>query len=922
MNLIDRQDALRLFDQVMRGASSGQGGVIVVKGATALGKSALLHAFHRRGEELGAVVVSATAAPAERELPSGVLSQLVRAVAVGRDERASVASLALAVPGGAADLRPVSRSAVRVDLPALDAMCTALLELSADQPLLISVDDVEHTDAESRRALLFLARRVHFARIALVVSHTDRGGYAEHGVAADLARQSDCHTVHLAPLSKKGVRDLACDLAGREAGERLHLPWLRLSGGNPLLVAALAEDHRDRLRATDDDRSAAAVAIAAARYGQAVLSCVHRGGEQVIKVARGLAVLGGEDGLGDLVDLRGDQLARSLHALAAAGVTAGGTFRAEAARGAVLGDMSAEECGDLHRAAAEVTHRRGMSTGVVAEHLTHAGRETPGWGMTVLEDAAAHALCEGRADRAIAYLRQALSGCADDRRRNEITIKLVRAEWCLNPAVAVDRLDELAEAARRGVMTGGYAVALVRALLWHGQSDQARKVLDTVLRSEVEHECTAHEVVVLRDWMRCTHPLEVSPRLHELPAGQDNRATTSVAALRRLDAAKLLADVLTGGDRSDLTARADQILRGCRPDVISFDAIVWTLHSLTYGDRLEQAQAWWEAVTAMVDAERAPNWSARLAGIRSEIAVRRGDMATAERQARTALALVPPAGWGVAIAEPLSTLIVAYTATGQHEAAADQLGLPVPEAMFETRFGLQYLHARGRHSLATGNGPLALRDFRLCGELMGQWRMDMPAFVPWRADAAEAYLRMGRPEDARPLLEAQLTRCGPASPRAEGRTLRLLAATREPHQRPVLLHRATDLSQAGGDRYEMAQALHDLAQAYRALGEYRRAATIARRARVVTPESAEAQVITPLPTPPATHDADVARHAATLSDAERRVAVLAALGYSNREIAEKLWITVSTVEQHLTRAYRKLDVTRRSDLPAGLKALA
>ncbi len=51
-----------------------------------------------------------------------------------------------------------------------------------------------------------------------------------------------------------------------------------------------------------------------------------------------------------------------------------------------------------------------------------------------------------------------------------------------------------------------------------------------------------------------------------------------------------------------------------------------------------------------------------------------------------------------------------------------------------------------------------------------------------------------------------------------------------------------------------------------------------------------------------------------LSDAERRVAELAAHGLSNREIARKLYITVSTVEQHLTRVYRKLGVRRRVDL--------
>ncbi|WP_344595717.1 AAA family ATPase [Streptomyces violaceusniger] len=51
-----------------------------------------------------------------------------------------------------------------------------------------------------------------------------------------------------------------------------------------------------------------------------------------------------------------------------------------------------------------------------------------------------------------------------------------------------------------------------------------------------------------------------------------------------------------------------------------------------------------------------------------------------------------------------------------------------------------------------------------------------------------------------------------------------------------------------------------------------------------------------------------------LSDAERRVAVLAADGHSNREISRKLWITVSTVEQHLTRVYRKLEVSGRPQL--------
>ncbi len=47
-----------------------------------------------------------------------------------------------------------------------------------------------------------------------------------------------------------------------------------------------------------------------------------------------------------------------------------------------------------------------------------------------------------------------------------------------------------------------------------------------------------------------------------------------------------------------------------------------------------------------------------------------------------------------------------------------------------------------------------------------------------------------------------------------------------------------------------------------------------------------------------------------LTYSERRVAVLAAAGVTNRGIAARLGITPSTVEQHLTRVYRKTGVDR------------
>lgn len=57
-----------------------------------------------------------------------------------------------------------------------------------------------------------------------------------------------------------------------------------------------------------------------------------------------------------------------------------------------------------------------------------------------------------------------------------------------------------------------------------------------------------------------------------------------------------------------------------------------------------------------------------------------------------------------------------------------------------------------------------------------------------------------------------------------------------------------------------------------------------------------------------------AKRLSSLTNAERRVAVLASHGYSNPEIAKRLFVTASTVEQHLTRVYRKLTIKRRKDL--------
>jgi DNA-binding NarL/FixJ family response regulator len=58
--------------------------------------------------------------------------------------------------------------------------------------------------------------------------------------------------------------------------------------------------------------------------------------------------------------------------------------------------------------------------------------------------------------------------------------------------------------------------------------------------------------------------------------------------------------------------------------------------------------------------------------------------------------------------------------------------------------------------------------------------------------------------------------------------------------------------------------------------------------------------------------------AETLTPSELRVARMAAEGMANREIAQRLFVTVKTVEFHLGQTYRKLEISSREQLAGAL----
>jgi DNA-binding CsgD family transcriptional regulator len=884
-------------------AVAGKGAVAMVVGTVATGKTELLERIAGEGVEHGVVAVNATGARAERDLPLGVMSQLLHDAPLPDDERERALNL----------LHEGTRSVLagggqgQLDVQVVHALCTLLLELADRCPVALLVDDLQDADPASLLCLAYLARRVRYAPVLLLLGMSDFGRTGDP-LAAELLRPGHSGRIRLSPLSEAGVRQLVTARIGEPAAARFAAGWHAVSGGNPRLVEALLEDHESTGDGAPGDH-----------YGHAVVSCLHSGGAEIVQVARGVAVLAASESLEKLLDIDPGTVARSVRALTAAGLLADGRFRHPAARSAVLAELDEQQLSVLHSRAASVAYDSGAGAAAVADHLVTAGQVDEQWGVPVLEDAARQALRDGRVEAAVRCLKLAWRACTDEQHRVRIMTTLVRAEWRINPSISTGYLPELTSALQKGVLRGGDAIVLAKALLWHGQFAEANDVLERVAATGADLQPdTVAELATTRPWLRCSYP-QFLKHLRQGPA-----VVSSVAASRRLESATALAEVLGRGPSRDVTQAVERTLGSIRLDEISLDTVESALLTLVYGGQAERAVPWCDTFIEEAYTRRAPSRQARLAAIRSEIAVRLGDLPGAERHARLALRLMPPSSWGVAVGVPLANLILALTGMGRFDEVADQLDQPVPEAMFQTRFGLHYLHARGRYSLATNHLGLALRDFRLCGKLMATWEMDVAGLVPWRAEAAEVYLRMGKLDEARRLAEDQITRCGRELPRVHGMALRTLALAGQSRHRPMLLRQAADLLQSGGDRYELARALVELTEAYLSIGESRRAGTIGRRARAVAEECQAAPLARSLSRDADWADAEGAQapassaETAVLSEAERRVAALAAVGYTNREISEKLYVTVSTVEQHLTRTYRKLNVSRRSDLPANL----
>ncbi|MBK1787999.1 ATP-binding protein [Prauserella cavernicola] len=921
MVLAERADDLARLRSLLDDARQHRGSGVVVSGPVASGKTELLNTAADEAVKQGATLATALCFPADKTTPLGMFGQLLLDCPLATQTRRRAIELLAEARARIHNGDLASEHVQQVSTAVAHSLCSLLTDL-ATHPLLLVVDDAQYADVPSLQCLLLLVRKIRWTPVVLAIGRTTPVREPHPLIQAELLRQLHSHRIRLTTLSETGVAEVIAARTSTGAADALASSVHSVSGGNPLLVRALLEDQNiaGRTTAKPDNRPGVAVGES---FEQAVISCLYRSDDIARTVAYGIAVLGDGPDLGILSELTefGPQVASSaVQRLDEAGLLAGARFRHPNARAAIIKSLSEKERATMHRTAAQLLHHRGHEPSVVAEHLVEAGDAAAPWAVPVLQQAADQALRDDRPQQAVRYLEHARVLCTDERARAGLLGRVANIEWRLNPAAVLRRLDALTSAMRSGLLDAERAASLLGHLLWHGYTEEAVEVATALQKRAADPEWSEEATTAWRSlalWFpsilgRLSTRFAASPA----PAGAEPRHR----------AAEALHAVFTRGTDADVITAAEQVLRATRLADNTVDAICTSLYALVYSDRFDKAVPWYETLQDEASQQDAPGWQALLHAAGAEIAFRQGDLGTTEYRAQAALRYLAGSSWGTAIGSPLGSLVLALTAMGRYGEASDLLEQPFPAWLLHTRAGLPYRFARGQYNLATHAFHEAIADFRACGDLMTEWRLDLPALVPWRSSAAEAYLQLGQRSAAKKLAAEQLARCKQPRSRSRGVSLRVLAATSDPRHRQKLLREAEAVLQSCGDRLELAKVLTDLSAARRDADRVGQARSTVRRALLIAKElRAEplCQRLLPQPADDVTvHTRRIPKStvgAGSLTEAEWRVARLAAQGHTNTEIAGKLYITVSTVEQHLTRAYRKLNISRRTELPARLR---
>ncbi|MFC0062992.1 AAA family ATPase [Umezawaea endophytica] len=866
-----RQAEQDVVAALLAGAAEGRGGVLVLRGEAGIGKSTLLR--HAVAGAPGALVLSCAGVESEVAQAFSGLHQLVRPVLRHVDglppAQADALRGALGIADGGASEFVVSA-----------ALVALIAAVAAEGPLLLVVDDLQWLDRASAGALLFACRRLVDEPVAVLLAVRD-----------STVDTSDLPQVVLEGLAKPDAARLLEDRGQEWPGDAV----LSATGGNPLALVELAE--HDDLGPVVADFALTGTVPVGTRVRKAFLRRVLA----LPPSARSLLLVAAAEDTGRLDTVLGAarRLGVADDALGAAEesglLTVVGTelrFRHPLVRSAVYADATFHRRRAAHLAIAD---QLGSSTDRATWHRAVAATGPDERLAEAVERGADEARRRGGEAAAVAVLRRAarLSETVDGRRRRLVTAAFVALDSgqpdvarALVGEVMVDRVPAVTLAQLNGTVelySGDPAVAfghLMRCgeLLADDDPEEAAWTFTLAssgafLASDMIGARTATERILDLDCSPATlraarallDGVITSQELWELPG--DLAEHQPDGGERTWMWATVIAWL--GSDQREARKLAEAA--GARLRAV---AATGAISELLYyqADIAYRLGLWPEGVAHAEEGVRFSHeagqrgWTANLLAVLARFAAARGDAVACKEYAERALA----------IAVPLR----------QHAAAG----------MVRAALGL----------LALGDGDDA-GAFALLAELDVQPLMTVGALT----DVVEAAVRVGERDLALRHVEWFEKWAGDRVWTRERlhQCHALLSDDPEPH------HLGALSTEDGRDRPFVRARTHLL------YGEWLRRERRGVDARVHL--RAAAELYGGLGATAWTRRAEgelraaggsFQRDAGTLTPQELQVAQLAAVGYSNREIGERLHLSPRTVGSHLYRVFPKLGVTSRGQL--------
>jgi DNA-binding CsgD family transcriptional regulator len=910
--VVGRREELHALARFIDAVPVG-GQALLIEGDAGIGKTALWQEGVRAARESGIRVLSARAAHAETQIAFAMIGDLF------------TTTLDDALP----QLPPVQRRALEIALllrgsdgspPDVRVLGLALVSiaraLARESPLLLALDDAQWVDASSADILRFMLRRLDGQPIGVLV--TVRGRPVPAPLELDRAFEAFTR-LGVQPLSVGAIHRilwsrLSLNLA-RPALVRLH----QTAGGNPFyaleLGRALADGtiregngpmslpeslqsvvagRLERLPARVRETLVAVAALAAPTV--TLLESLEGAAVDDLERARSRGV----------VELEGDRI-RFAHPLFA---------------------PSCYSAMPLHRRR-RLHNRLAVLDVDLEERARHLAAAATGPDEEValaLDAATAHAGARG-ATLAAAEVAELAIALTPTGSVAEVTRRRITAGEHAMYAGDTARASHLLEAAVGSSRPGPVRADALSRLAWVHRETKGFPVAESLLNRALGEPGLEPpkriDILCRLAWMRAAgrgSPDGIryaeAALQHAEQLADPEKLAVSLATLAELTFWR------TGRIRRDLLDRAIDLARDAGSDE---DARAALARLLGLADRFEDARAIWTALIAEGKARADPGVVAYLM-FRARMEVASGGWDLAARLCDEGIELARQTGREMG--ESLCQMILAEIDAYRGEAPKTRTEIP---ELLHAAVGVGYSGAIHRLTRALASLELS------CGDAAASWRLTAPLFADVTeldevlaqlagAVGVEALIGVGDLPGAERLsilldehAAGSDTGIRPLADRCRG----LLLAAQGDHGAAIEVLKAAAVepdSPQGANPLELARTLL-------ALGTVQRRAQRKRDARETLEHAAESFARLGARLWEARARAELRRiggrtaHDGELSETERRIVELVVAGGRNREVAAELSLSPNTVAWNLSKVYRKLGVSSRTELAARIAAI-